>query len=122
MPAPTQIMHVASATAVGLGAVGALLPRQFAALYGYRADDDVTSHLTRLLSTRNASLGALGLMAPTGRAARQVLGVFAALDLVDVLLGLRAGSGLPRRARVLQVATSTAFLAASAAVLAAEET
>lgn len=121
MVAASRIMQPASAAAVAIGAIGALLPRQFAVVYGYRAADDLTGHLTRLLSTRNAALGVIGLTAAGRAEARELVAVLAGLNFVDALFGLRAGSGLPRRTRTLQVVTSGAFLAASAAALTAEQ-
>lgn len=118
MSAPDRIAQAMSATAVGFGLASAAAPQPFGNAFGFRASDPETQHVTRLWGTRMAALGALGLATANGPQRRAFLATVAAMNLADVVLGLRA-PGLSAGARRRQVVTSAAFAALGSAVLAA---
>jgi hypothetical protein len=61
-----SITKVTCIAAIGLGVFGAIAPRAFARSYRFDDTNATLLHLTRLLSTRNATLGALAC-SPTAR-------------------------------------------------------
>lgn len=103
--------------AIGLGVFGAIAPRAFARTNGFDTNATLL-HLTRLLSTRNATLGALGLLTNNSADRRTFLTAALALNSIDALSGLIASKSIPTRTRILATATSAAIALASGTALA----
>ena len=112
------ITKVTCIAAIGLGVFGAIAPRAFAR--SYRFDDTNASlvHLTRLLNTRNATLGALGMLTNSSADRRTFLTAGLALNTVDALSGLTASKSIPTPTRMLATATSAAIALAFGSALA----
>ncbi len=114
-PSTQQIEQGLAAGALAFGAVAALAPRVFTAIYGLGGDPR-TKIITRLWGTRTAGLGAIWFLAGSGEQKRTLLTVSTAMNLADAVLGATA-SDMPTRSRVLGSASSAAFAAAGAYVL-----
>ncbi len=78
-------------------------------------------HLTRLLDTRNATLGALGMLTNGSAERRTFLTAGLALNTVDALSGLTASKSIPTPTRMLATATSAAIALAFGSALAATD-
>jgi hypothetical protein len=93
--------------AVGFGAVAALTPRVFTALYGLGNDPNLLT-MTRLWGTSTAALGALSLTGASDPVKAAPL--LAGMTGLNAVLIVRA-DGIPGRARVLGALTSAGFAA-----------
>jgi hypothetical protein len=107
-----------SAAVFGLG--GLFAPRALGAAYGVPSSPH-TTQLLRLFGSRMLALAAVGFTARTREEKDRLLAVAAALNIVDALTALAAGSGTGRSTAVRAAATSAGFAALGAVVRSLED-
>ena len=110
-----SIINAACTSAIVLGAFGVAAPDSFARLYGLPTDD-TTVALGRVISSRNAALGVLGISASRQSTRRGYLVAMAVMNALDAALALRS-DGVAGSSRLRIAATSAGFAFASIAAI-----
>lgn len=106
-----------AAGALAFGVAGLVAPQLVARTYGLPRNPQFR-FITRLWGTRTATLGTLFLLADSEKTQRNMLVAATAMNSADAVCALAAGSGVSLRTRLMAAATSAAFAAAGAALLA----
>jgi hypothetical protein len=120
MPEMMDVESIRTSTAyggIGFGAVAALAPQVFTAVYGLGSDPRVRV-MTRLWGTRTAVIGAAVLTAESDSEKRRLMVLATAMSAADTAFALTAGPQLSLRSRVLGTLTAGFFAAIGAYALA----
>jgi hypothetical protein len=112
-----QVRQSIAYGALGFGGLAVTAPGVFTAVYGLEGDGNLRT-MVRLWGTRNLVLGTLSLLTEDPAQRRTFAMLTTALNVVDTVIVLGAGSDVPVRARVGGALTTAAFAAASAYVAA----
>ncbi len=115
MAGSDDIQKAVGVGSVAFGAVAALTPRLFLAMYGVPDEPNVRT-MTRLWGTRTAVLGALVFTLEGTENKQSMMTMTVAMNAADAVMVASAG-GVSVRARVLGSLTSAGFAGALAYAL-----